>query len=1036
MNMRKKGIVIIGLLLFSLGIQNTIAQESAYVADHLRSFKDGKTLYSLGTYAAAQDQLYTFLNATKNFSTPEYKRLRMEAEFLIAQSALRLGQSNAEKLLLSFVKNYKPDPYTHKAIREVASYYYNLKEYDKALTYLKEIDLYSIPKGERTEVRFKMGYSELVLKNFTAARTHFQLIKNEEGIYYYPSNYYLAMSQYFLENYTEALKGFQSVEKSRRYRKVVPYYISHIYYLQKRYEELIPLAEKSLKESDIQYRTEIEYLLGQAYFSQGDYKKALPLLEKQAQYSTRPDDTYQLAFTYYKNNKYEQAIKQFKKITDEEGEMGQNANFYLATSYIHLGNKADARVAFASAYRKHYNDKITEEALFNYGKISAELQYDREAVNALQEIPAASSFYKESQQVLSDVFYNTRDYARSIEILEDMGSLSPELKRAYQRTTLNYGLQKLKNNEVEDALNNFDKSLLYPINSADRMQVLYWKAYIYHQEESYSESIRLLNDYFTLSRDESIQLPTNISEAPARYMQGYNYFKNNNYALASGQFGRAISLIDLEGTGEDSYLQRKILPDALVRQGDCLFKENKYNEAVVQYDRAIDKGYSTPSYPLYQKAIIKGLVKSDAEKILYLSKVVENYPNAPYTDQALLELGRTYQALEQYNQAIPYLQKLVEEYKGKSSLINVGLISLGLISYNQGDTREALRYYKQVVENNPDKVTKEEALTAIKEIYIQDIGKPGEYVSYLEKVEGTKIGTSTKDSLTFRSANLAFESGNYEKAIANFTEYIKTFPSGAYKTEAHYYRAESLAVLQNYKDALGDYELVATRGPGRYYLPALEKAAKIAYNSTQDFAKAARYYDILEENALSEDKRLEALVSGIEASYRNGNSEAVVRKAQRISGNAHASESNIAKAQFYLGKTSMKQQQYDRALNAFNQVMQYSDDEKAAEARYSIAYIYFLRKEFPLAQDLAEKAYKESTAYPYWVAKSLILLADVLVIDEDYYNARAAVEAVIENYKDDADILKQANERLKTIHDYQQKNKQNSTNDLLEMDEN
>ncbi len=1023
------------LLFFFIGLHGSIAQESAFAADHLRSFKDGKTLYAIGTYAAAQEQLYVFLNSTENFSTPEYDRLHMEAEFLIAESALRLNQSNAERLLLSFIRKYKPDPYAIKAISKIADYYYNARDYEKAVKYYREIDLYALPEEKRTEIHFKIGYCELVQKDFAQARSQFQLIKDIKGPYYYPANYYLAMSQYFTDNYDKALHGFYLVQQSRKYRDVTPYYITHIYFLQGKYKELIPFAEAAIQKSGTRYRTEIKYLLGQAYFKQGDYKKALPLLKEQASRSTRPEDIYQLAFSYYKNGKYKEAARYFKKVSAQEGKMGQNANFYLADTYIELGNKADARVAFANASRKNYDEKIAEEALFNYGKISAELQYDREAVNALKDIPPSSSFYRSSQKVLSDVFYDTRDYAHSIEIMEDMGSLSPDLKKAYQRITLNYGLQKLNDGDEKAALKYFDKSLKYPINTSEKLQVHYWKAYIFNTQAQYDKSIGELNTYFTLLRSGENNLPHQSSEALARYLQGYNYFKQKKYRMASGQFGRTISLIRLENPGSAEYLQKKIEPDALVRQGDCFFKANDYDQAIERYNQALNIGYKSPGYALYQKAIILGLQEKVAKKILYLNKIADDYPSSAFADDALLEIGRTFQVIQKYDQAIPPLRKLVSKYKGKSNLVNTALLSLGLIAYNQGDVKAALRYYKEVIDNNPDKQTTDEALYAIREIYVQDLGEPGEYVTYLEDVRGTELKATTRDSLTFRSANLAFESGNYDKAISNLTEYIQEFPKGLYKTKAHYFRAESFAVQQKYKKALSDYEFVAAQGPGNYYFSALEKAAKIAYNSTHEFKKAVRYYNILSENARTEDKRFEAMIGSMEAAYRGENNNVVKQKALQVSSSPLATESDIAKAQFYLAKVAMKESKYDDALNAFNQVMQYTDDEKAAEARYSIARIYYLRQEYDLARDLAEKAYKESTAYPYWIAKSLLLLSDVLVIQDDLFNARAAVEAIIENFKADKEILKEAKTKLAHIKDLQKK-EQESSDGLLQMEEN
>lgn len=59
--------------------------------------------------------------------------------------------------------------------------------------------------------------------------------------------------------------------------------------------------------------------------------------------------------------------------------------------------------------------------------------------------------------------------------------------------------------------------------------------------------------------------------------------------------------------------------------------------------------------------------------------------------------------------------------------------------------------------------------------------------------------------------------------------------------------------------------------------------------------------------------------------------------------------------------------------------------------------------------------------YPYWVAKSLILTADILTDKKDYLNAKAALEAVIDNFHDDKDISAEANAKLEAV-----KKKENS----------
>jgi tetratricopeptide (TPR) repeat protein len=167
--------------------------------------------------------------------------------------------------------------------------------------------------------------------------------------------------------------------------------------------------------------------------------------------------------------------------------------------------------------------------------------------------------------------------------------------------------------------------------------------------------------------------------------------------------------------------------------------------------------------------------------------------------------------------------------------------------------------------------------------------------------------------------------------------------------------------------------------------------------------------------AQSEEDRLEAQLGGLEAAYRSKNDQAVKTLSNDVFENTNASNDEKASAMFYRGKLAFDKEQWDQALNSFNEVSRLSDNEETAEARYLIARIYYLQNELELAETLSREAYKESSSYPYWVAQSLILLSDILVEKEDLFNAKAALEAVLENFGESEEIQKIANEKLEKI---------------------
>lgn len=123
----------------------------------------------------------------------------------------------------------------------------------------------------------------------------------------------------------------------------------------------------------------------------------------------------------------------------------------------------------------------------------------------------------------------------------------------------------------------------------------------------------------------------------------------------------------------------------------------------------------------------------------------------------------------------------------------------------------------------------------------------------------------------------------------------------------------------------------------------------------------------------------------------------------------------------------------------FKQVVQYTDNEQTAEARYLLAEMDFRDGKLDESEAACRNAFGESAAYPFWVAKSLILLSDVLVKKEDLFNAKAALEAVVENFTEDEALVAEAQAKIKAIEQIEgQQNrltKPQEGNNLLQLDQ-
>lgn len=1009
--------LLLAVMLTSL-LPQLQAQQTAVFTEANLALKRGEEFFALGLYGKAKQEYRKAYQELKHVSEPEYQQVRIRAELGEAMSTVRADLPEGEKLMLDFIRTYSPDPMANEALIELANFYYNGRKYDKAVEYFNQIPAYQLSPEKRSEVKFKTGYAYFVRKQFAQAKTQFKQVKDIENDYYYPTNYYYGLCEFFDGNYSEAIRSFRLVERSRRFQSHVPYYIAQIYFAQGDYDELISYAEPRANGTQLANLKEINQLVGQAYFEKGNYERALPYLEYYAERSGKllEEEFYQLGFTQYQMGKYAAAARNFEQLADVDSKLGQFALYYLADCYLRENDRFSARNAFARAARMNYDADITEEATFNYGKLSYELGFDREALNAFQMLPSNSKYYLEAQGLLSDIFLKTQDYERALTSIENIVGRTPQMREAYQKVAHFYGLQLYREQKFAQAREHFMKSNNEPIDAAIKASNIYWMADIAHKEKNYNESIRLMNQFLSLAKTLR-DLPDESSVYTANYTQGYNYLKQENFNTAAGYFLESVNGINRNKPYIRSpYVKEQVLGDATMRAADCYFKRNQYNDAVRLYNEAISNKYTGFVYALYQKAMIEGLRSRTTEKILALESLIDNYPNSEYADDALFALGVTYQGINQFNSAITPLRRLITDYKTRSNLVVQSMLRLGLISFNQGNLQTAIEYYKQVFSNNPEPSEAKEALTNLEEIYVYNLGDPDGYARFLATVPGYKLDNYALDSLTYRAGAVQYENGKYDLAIQNLSEYIRKFPNGASLLSAHYYRGESYYQLEQYDKSLNDFDYVVGRGTSRHYARALRLSALIAYNHSLDFQKSLDLFTKLEQAASSEEIRLEAQVGAMQSAYRTGNANAVFSFANKISGNPNASNQQKATANFFSGKLAFDRKDYGVAMNAFTQVAASGNTEEAAESRYLLAEIYYLRRELSRAEQQCNRNIQENASYPYWVAKSMILLSDVYADLGDLLNARVVLEALLEQYKGDADLLQLARTKLDQLN--------------------
>ena len=997
------------------------AQQTTIYSDAQEAYKRGMEFYENGLPAQARREFQETVDLLLPLNEAEAEMLRTQAKLYISKCSVDMGTRDGERKTLDFIREVRPDPEYKLALADLGDYYFNNRRYDDAIKYYGELPSSALPKRQMEQIRFRQGYANFVQKRYPQAKPHFESFKNEKSSpYFAPANYYLGFCFFNEGNYDQAYRVLTEIENEAAYKQEMPYLQGQILFAQRRFEEVVQKLASKANDTRVSNRKEINQLVGQSLFEQNKYKEALPYLEYYAASSSRlrEEELYQLGFTQYQEKRYQSAIGNLRPLSSANSIIGQNAMFYLANCYLQTGDKNGALTALGSAKRMGFDPVLQEEAIFNYAKLAYELNQPREAANELKVFKPNSKYYNEAQTLLSDVLLSFKDYRQAYEIAEDMSKTNrtPQFLRTYQKIALNRGIQVLLENNPEGARPFLLKASENPVDPSVQAIAIFWLGDIAHRQGQYQESTALLDKFQVLSRTLN-NLPDETSIFTAQYTQAYNYLKTGKYDLSRSAFQAVV-----EGINRNLRFIRnpditgRILGDATLRLGDSYFRINQYASASQYYKSVIEKRYAGIDYAIYQNAIISGLQGKRTDEILALDQLVRDYPSSEYADDALFRLGEANQSANRPAQAIEALRTLITKYRNKSPLINPALLQLGLISYNQSNYEAAVNYYKQVFSNNPEAEEANQARQNLEYIYLEILGEPDQYLAFLETIPGYKTENVDRDALAFKVAQSQFEKQDTRRAIESFTSYIRSYPKGMNITAAYFSRGECYSIQKEFSKALADYEATVSFGNSKYYVKALEKGALIAYNHELDFTRAFRFYTELEKVASGNDDMLfDAQLGAMRSAYRMKNTNGVYAYADKVTKNPKASKDQVATGHFYLAKLAFDREDYASALPAVEKVIRMSSNEQSDEARYMQAFIYYRRKDLDKARDYCIEANAENSGNTYWAAKSILLLSDIFVEKGELYDAEAALEALIESYSGDKDLLNQANTKLGEI---------------------
>lgn len=977
---------IIGTVI-SLSTLSGQAQGTHAVTDPELALKTAKDFFLNQQYAIAYPLFGELLEVypENTVSSNTYQVEDVRYYYLVCR--LKLLHEAAAHQAETYIESTPNQPRRQLMSFHLAHYYYQTQNFEKAVTYFEKAGFDNLSNDQVADAKFEMAYAYFSLGQYAQAKPLFEEIRQiPEHKFYIPANYYYGFIAYRDKEYAKALKAFQLVETTEPYQGMVPYYIAEIYYFQGKKQEAMNYGSAVLERGgQIYHEKELKLLIAHLYFEDKNWSKALPLFEDYVNSSdaVSREVMYSLSFSQYMMGDYANAIQGFKQLSNEKDSMSQNSMYILGDLYLKSGDKASARNAFQFSANNSSHAEQQRISKFQYAKLSYDLGYLDIALNEIRSYLdryPGTEFDAEAKSILIDILANTSNYREALGIYRSMDKPTDRMKQSYPKVIYGRAIELLNDQQLAQADALLSEVLANGYSGSLKSYASFWKGEIALRYQRYDDAIRFTNQFV----ESNVPAQGEANREAAYYNLGYSYLYKENYKSAQQQFQNIASSLSAANT--------PLRQDAYIRLADCYYMQRDFSKATSIYQQVIQQHWSAADYAQFLLAMIAG-VNSTSQKIQMLEQLTRTSPTSNLVADANYEIAQTYISDEQFRKAIPYLEKLLQS--NQESLKPRAYLKLGLVHFNSGNNRDAIKNYATLIEKYPHSEEAAEALDVVKDIYVEE-NRLDEYWTLLRKA-GKNVDATEADNLSYNAAALQFRNRQWQQAANSFTQYLNQYPEGLHVVEALYNRSLSWLELKKNDEALEGFEMVVQKGMSNYYELAALEAGQLYYFEKKDYSKAKNYFLRVRDVSASQDNLLAALRGLVRSLYQEKDYDEANVIAKELLAHKGLSTDDKSIANLVLGKSLQQQGKYKEAIDAFKAVSVINKSAWGAESRFETAVSYFELNDMKNAEKAANLVIKETGSYDYWLTSAYILLGDIFMHDKDYFNAKATYESVAEN---------------------------------------
>ncbi len=1003
--------------IFLLGLIWSIpakAQQNRWFQPQSSDLREGLDLFDAEQYASSQVFLNRWMKRHASFNNQEGEGDWAIAYYYDAFCSAESETSDAVSQLKRAINRYPSHFLSDKAR------YYWLKSEFKARKWEAVNDFPTIASEVLDEKQnSELGAMRLVAlvqkARYQEAVTQWGDLRDPQSEMDEMASYFAGYASFKLERYAKVPDYLIPVTGSKQYGISASLLLAQLFFSQKEYDKVILATQPSADKKDQKQRESFALVTAQAFFMKHNYEKAWPYFKIYLEKTAKPGniESFQAGFSAWKNNQFKEAITLLNKPVAKQDSLAQMAAYVSAECHLSLQEKDKAQKAFELSSGFSYNKAIRELSAFNSAKLLQELGLQAQALSGLQQflqLFPKSKMGDEVRNMIGKLLLSSRNFRQAAEVLDSVEDKTVENRKVFQQVTFYRGVELFNENDYSQALSFFKKSLEHPYENKIRLMATFWAGESAYKLNQYSEALAFHRSFIEMSGKE--ELPVSVNELSCRYTAGYVHYLAKNYAAAFKEWELGFDLVQKSPLRYNQNEDYKILiPDMIARTADAAFALADYPKALLFYDRVINRNAPGTDYALYQKATIHGLRAENTRKIELLKRLNTLFPQSAYADNALMDLSNTYVAMDQPQEALIQLDKLITG-RPNSNYIRQAYNLKGLIYYNSDQDEKALEAYRKTVSLAPKSAEARDAIAGIKAIYVSK-NEVDQFYDFLKTVPSASFTTSEVDSVSFEAALKLSQSGDCNRTIKELSKYLTKFPDGYFALQAHQMRAECHEKVKDTLKAIEDFQYVSQQPVNSYSEKSLLKlmAFKRSIKDSTGSIEAAEKLLLSSENKAAQ---LEASLNLMELNFGLQQKSKSQQFALKVLGYDIATTEAKQSASLILGQLALENADYPQAMIEFTKVYEAQKNIKAAEARYLMAKTHFMRKEWSTAQSVIFDLAAKMPYFDEWVARSFILLARVYNEQGNSTQAIATLKSVIDNH-DGPKVIAEAKQLLEQI---------------------